>query len=232
MIFAGNWKMNKGPKETREFLLEFLERIEANAQKDYLLFAPATNLYLCADMLKSTSVGWGAQNCYFEASGAFTGEISPQVLQEMGATHCLVGHSERRQIFNESDEILAKKASALQNFGIIPVYCVGETLEEREAGKTLEVVMGQLHAASLDGDFLIAYEPVWAIGTGKVASPEQAQEVHAEIRKEYSQKLLYGGSVKPENAAELAAQNDIDGFLIGGASLKVESFIAISQNSK
>jgi triosephosphate isomerase len=196
--------------------------------------------------LKSSGIGFGAQNCHFEAKGAFTGENSPAIIGEIGCTHALVGHSERRALFHESDHETGRKVRALQTFGVIPMLCVGETLGEREAGQTDSVIIRQLEAGlaeRLPGQkIVLAYEPVWAIGTGRVATPDQANAAHLSLRlalariagEDYAQStsIVYGGSVKPENAAEIARQPEVDGFLVGGASLDVASFLSLCQTEK
>ncbi|MEZ4871528.1 MAG: triose-phosphate isomerase [Bdellovibrionales bacterium] len=240
---AGNWKLNKGPKEALEFLYEFKEIVPENKLNQFILFLPALTLGAVAKSLAETELGWGGQNVFFEDEGAFTGENSAAVLRELGASYCLVGHSERRQIFGETDDWMAKKVALLQNHQIIPMLCVGETLEQRKAGQTIEVITNQLRAglkeADLSGQLAFAYEPVWAIGTGEVATPEMAEEAHAALRTELKKlsgtsgtdfPILYGGSVKPENSKELSVQPNIDGFLVGGASLKPQSFFDIYKN--
>lgn len=240
---AGNWKMNKSPKETREFLKSF----HPSTQKEVVIFVPALVLSAALDVVaagsaatglgKSAQVKIGIQNFHFEKKGAFTGETSPEVAHSMGATWALVGHSERRSLFHETDEDTKKKVALGLECGLSIMLCVGETLSERESGRTNEVVERQLAAAlgaSMDWSRIaIAYEPVWAIGTGKVATPEQASETHTHIRLWLKQNfgdavsentsILYGGSAKPENFLEIAAKPNIDGFLIGGASLDVAS---------
>lgn len=243
MIVAGNWKLNKNPDETRAFFSSLVEKLDALSGVTLAFFPPAVDIAAAKESLKGAPIYLGGQNCFYENEGAFTGETSPKTLFDMGCTHCLVGHSERRQIFNESDEWIAKKIKACQDAGLTPVLCIGETLEQRESGQTKEVALGQLQKGLELVDWKkplwVAYEPVWAIGTGKVATPGQAEEVHADIRRFLDEKLgqedsqvvpiLYGGSVKPGNAAELGSQAHIDGFLVGGASLKVESIIGIAQ---
>jgi triosephosphate isomerase len=248
---AANWKMHKNPRDTRDYFAAFLPKLEASgAARDpsfrkIIFFVPALNLHAAAESLKGTHVGWGAQNAHWESKGAFTGENSPQVLAELATPYVLVGHSERRALFGETDEQTGLKVKALQALGITPMLCVGETLEEREAGKTNEVIVRQLNAGLAHRDttkrILVAYEPVWAIGTGKVASPEQANEAHAVLRKALASlgqaladatPILYGGSVKPDNSAEIAKQPEIDGFLVGGASLESDSFLALCQTPK
>ena len=242
---AGNWKLNKGPNEAVEFIYEFKEMASTEDMEKFILFLPALTLGSVANTLTQENMLWGGQNVYFETSGAFTGENSAKVLKELGATHCLVGHSERRQLFGETDEWMAKKVRVLQDNDIEPMLCVGETLEQREAGKTIEVISHQLAKGleNLDREkpFSIAYEPVWAIGTGKVATPEIAEEAHCALReklqsivdqdKAKNTSILYGGSVKPDNAKELGDKPNIDGFLVGGASLDPQSFFNIFVNA-
>ena len=199
---------------------------------------PSVWLDAVAERLRESAVRLGAQNVHPEGSGAFTGEVSPPMLRDLGVHYVVVGHSERRQLFGETSAFVAEKVRAAQAAGLVPILCVGETLDEREAGDAEATVLDQL-AASLDGvdtaDLVVAYEPVWAIGTGKTATPEQAQAMHAAIRQSLAGRfeggdaieILYGGSVKPGNAAELFAQPDLDGALVGGASLDAESFAAI-----
>lgn len=241
-ICAANWKMNKSPREAREFVEKFLPNARRlmKANLRVVIFPPAIDILAIRDMLEKTCVQWGAQNCYFELKGAFTGETSPQVVVDLGASYILIGHSERRQIFGEKDELLAKKVKAVQQLGVIPMLCIGELLEQRERGETNAVVRTQLQKGLSGVDFnkplAIAYEPVWAIGTGKVATSEQVRETHAEVRSllhEFGGKaadnipILYGGSVKPENVEELGSIKDVDGFLVGGASLDPDSFAKI-----
>lgn len=244
-IIAGNWKMFKTVKESVEFINGLHKELSAspeNAAVEVLVFPPFTSLYTVKDL--SDRIKTGAQNLHFQEGGAFTGEISPLMLEGV-VDYVLIGHSERREIFKEVDSDLNKKIKTALNHGFTPVLCIGESLEEREAGKTFAKVENQLDQ-DLEGlspqdleKIVIAYEPIWAIGTGKVATPEQAQEVHAFIRQILKEKfnapeslrILYGGSVKPDNSYELLSQNDINGVLVGGASLKVENFFAIIQNS-
>lgn len=238
VICAGNWKMNKGPKAADEFLNVFLEQVPKDSEKDFIIFPQSLILAQVAQRLKGTAVGFGAQNCYFEKLGAFTGETSPEVLKELGAGFCLVGHSERRQIFKEADEELSRKVRALQDQDIIPVLCIGETLDQRTTGKTNAILDVQLSVGlkslATGKDFWIAYEPVWAIGTGVVAEVAQVAETHEFIHKKLEAlvgprakqvKILYGGSVKPDNAKALAKVDYVDGFLIGGASLDPKNFL-------
>lgn len=231
--------MNKSPSEAAAYVRELKEKAKPDEQKHLVILPPALIAFEVANSLKGSSIGWGGQNSYFEKSGAFTGENSPQVLKEMGAQYCLVGHSERRQLFAEPDDMIAKKVQALQSFGITPILCVGETLDDRRWNRTQEVIVRQtkqgLQAADPSKPLWLAYEPVWAIGTGEVATPVQVEEAHSMLRqtlKEWSHlsdstPILYGGSVKPDNARSIAALNHVQGFLIGGASLKVDDFLNV-----
>ncbi len=243
-IVAANWKMYKTPNETEKFLKEFLPMQKSFSTKiQNVFFIPAMNLSVAAALLNGTNIFWGAQNIHFESEGAFTGENSPKVLKEMGAQVCLVGHSERRSLFSETDDLCARKMKSAQGLGLAPMLCVGESLDERKSGKTFQVITEQLKNSLklLDAQkkFSIAYEPVWAIGTGQVATSKEAGEAHLILRKALNEligeslaeaaPILYGGSVKPENALELSNEDQIDGFLIGGASLKTESLAQISQ---
>lgn len=242
-LVAGNWKMN-GRLNANTGLLTSLQLAAANAQWacQVSVCVPYPYLTQARAILGNSSVTWGAQDVSEHDSGAYTGEVSAEMLRDFHCTHVLVGHSERRALYGESDQVVAAKFAAALKADLVPILCVGETLEEREAGVTGEVVTRQLDAvlarsgvAAL-GKAVVAYEPVWAIGTGKTASPQQAQEVHALIRKRVATedgaiagglRILYGGSVKAGNAAELFAMPDIDGGLIGGASLVAADFIAI-----
>jgi triosephosphate isomerase len=243
-LVVGNWKMN-GSLEGNRSLIEGIKAGIASVQHAAVAVCPPF-IYLpqVSELLKGTVIGWGAQNLSQEAPGAFTGEIAASMLVDFNCKYVIVGHSERRALYGESDELVANKFAIAQSTGLIPILCVGETLEQREAGETENVVMRQLKAViDLQGvtalaKAVIAYEPVWAIGTGKTATPEQAQEVHAFIRAKVAEhdakiaqqvQILYGGSVKGSNAAELFAMKDIDGGLIGGASLKAEDFLTICQ---
>jgi len=240
-LIAGNWKMNKTPTDGVSLVKEIAQGIGRQTEVDVLVCPPFTALESVGRALEETNVKLGAQNMHFESSGAFTGEVSAPMLRDLFVTHVILGHSERRALFGEDDQLINQKVLAALNTELRPVFCVGETLEEREAGDTLKVVQTQLEAG-LKGvsneqaaSVILAYEPVWAIGTGKVATSDQAQEVHAFIRgllkklfgDTVSQKvrILYGGSMKPANAPELLAQKDIDGGLIGGASLEARSFV-------
>jgi triosephosphate isomerase len=241
-LVAGNWKMHGSRAGNAELVRHLLDMLGPEARAEVLLCPPFVYLWETGRLLKDTDVALGAQSVCAEAQGAFTGEVSGAMLRDVGCRYVLVGHSERRQLFGESDALVARKFVAAQAHGLVPVLCVGETLEEREGGKTNEVVARQLEAvltvsgvASL-GRAVIAYEPVWAIGTGRTASPEQAQEVHGMIRARVaaldvtisaSVRILYGGSVKASNARELFAMADIDGGLVGGASLNADEFAQI-----
>lgn len=241
-LVAGNWKMN-GSLEVNQQLLEGVKAgVEAGVKAKVVVCPPAVYLAQAADVLANSDVSWGGQNLCAEKSGAFTGETSAGMLLDVKCEYVIVGHSERRALYGETDEMVADKYAAALAAGLIPILCVGELLEERESGDTEAVVARQLDAvlaksgAAGLGAGVVAYEPVWAIGTGKTASPQQAQDVHAFIRQRVSAQdagvadklqILYGGSVKPDNAVELFAMADIDGGLIGGASLDAEGFLAI-----
>ncbi len=241
-LIAGNWKMNLD-RETAVSLARGVGAAVGDGQVDVLICPTFVHLDPVATAIKGSDVSMGSQDVYFEANGAFTGETSTEMLTDIGCQFVILGHSERRNVIGETDSLISKKVHATLAAGLTPVLCVGELLEQREAGKTLEVVKSQIEG-SLEGisaeqmaKIVIAYEPVWAIGTGKTATPEQAQEVHADLRKlladRYNQeladtvRLLYGGSVKPQNASDLMACPDIDGALVGGASMKADSFAAI-----
>lgn len=230
-MFMANWKMNLTPVEAIIFLDEFLPQVkELATESDIVICAPFVFLTEMAKKLDNSPVNLGCQNIYFEKEGAFTGETSIDMVKST-CDYVIVGHSERRHVFNESDDTVAKKTKTVLDGGLIPVLCVGELLGEREAGKAEEVVGRQLKAVELMLGKLpniIAYEPVWAIGTGKTATPEDAQAMHAFIRKKApNATILYGGSVKPENVDVLMAQPDINGVLVGGASLNPHSFVRI-----
>ncbi|MHC4442961.1 MAG: triose-phosphate isomerase [Planctomycetota bacterium] len=242
---AGNWKMNMTLTEARALIEGIISRMPKGAEIDVGFFPPFVLLFPLADILQGKPVRLGAQNCYFEPKGAFTGEISPGLIKDSGATVVIIGHSERRHIFGETNDLLAKKVMAALKAGLEVIYCVGETLEERQADKTEAVLLRQLHEVlgsdvSLD-KVTIAYEPVWAIGTGQTATPAQAQEaqrfIRQEIKKLYNAqtaetlRIQYGGSVKAGNARELMAQPDVDGALVGGASLKVDEFVGIIEGA-
>lgn len=240
-LVAGNWKLNGTLEEARALAQGIRDAYDKSPWSDVevVLGPVATALHTVVGIVDGTPIGVAGQNTHSETSGAYTGELSPTLLKDVGCTHCIIGHSERRTLFGETDEGVNKKAAVLKAAGLTPIVCVGESLEQREAGKTLEVVLAQVEAGlkgiDLDG-VVLAYEPIWAIGTGKTASPEDAQEVHAAIRGQLREsrgpvadtlRILYGGSVKPANAASLLGQSDIDGALVGGASLKAETFTPI-----
>jgi triosephosphate isomerase (TIM) len=225
MLIAGNWKMYKGPAEAAEFCLGLREQ-ELDGI-DVVVCPPYLSLTVAVQLLAGTEIAVAAQNVHWEDEGAYTGEISARMLREVGVYGTIVGHSERRQYFGESDETVGKRVHTALQAGLFVIACVGETEEERETGQTEAVLRRQLSVLEPDDNLVVAYEPVWAIGTGKTATPETAQEAHAFIKSLLNVPVLYGGSVKPENAAELLAQADLDGALVGGASLDLESFTAI-----
>jgi triosephosphate isomerase (TIM) len=242
-IFAGNWKMYKTYNEAVDLVQSIIKDLGNAGNKEVVVFPPAVYLRDLVQLCRKSKIDAGIQNIYFEKEGAFTGEISPVMAKDTGVRYALIGHSERRHIFHESNDDVNKKVKAALEIGLEPVVCVGELLEEREAGKSEDVVKQQIESAFKDIDaklmsrIIIAYEPVWAIGTGKVATPEIADSMHGSIRNTVKRKyndavsdsisILYGGSVKPENIAELYAKDNIDGVLVGGASLKSKSFLDI-----
>jgi triosephosphate isomerase len=244
-FIAGNWKMNTSRKSAVALASELVERIGSLESVDLAVCPPSVYLSDVAAAIRGSRIQLGAQNMFYENDGAFTGEVSGQMLKDVGCRHVILGHSERRHVIGESDEVINRKVLKALADGLGVIFCVGELLEERKAGKTLEVVRRQVRIG-LEGvsrqqaaAVTIAYEPVWAIGTGLTASPQQAQEVHAMIRDLLAQaydrplaetvRIQYGGSVKPSNAADLLNQPDVDGALVGGASLKAEDFAAIVQ---
>jgi triosephosphate isomerase (TIM) len=227
MLIAGNWKMYKGAVETAVFCHALIDRLGDLEGVDVAVCPPFTSLPVAVQSLAGTDIAVAAQNVHWDEEGAFTGEVSAPMLRELGVYGAIVGHSERRQYFGETDEAVAKRARAALEAGLSVIACVGETEEERERGETEGVLRRQLSVLEADDSLVVAYEPVWAIGTGKTATPEIAQEAHAFVKSLLDVPVLYGGSVKPENAAELLAQPDVDGALVGGASLDVESFAAI-----
>ena len=246
-LVMGNWKMHGGIAEARALATAIREGLKRPRGVEVAVCPPYTSLAAVAEVLAGSPIAWGGQNCHWEDKGAFTGEIAPGMLAELGCRYVLLGHSERRHIFRETDEEINRKVVAALRHQLVPLLCVGETEEERRQGLTFTVVEGQLRAGwvglSADdiGRGILAYEPVWAIGTGVNATPAQAAEVHGYLRglvselasKEIAQSLriLYGGSVKPDNAAELTQEPDIDGSLVGGASLQPQSFITIAKKS-
>jgi triosephosphate isomerase len=225
MLIAGNWKMYKGPAETAEFCLGLREQELEGV--DIVVCPPYVSLAVAVQLLAGTEIAVAAQNVHWEDEGAFTGEVSARMLREVGVYGTIVGHSERRQYFGESDETVAKRVHTALDAGLFVIACIGETEDERERGETEAVLRRQLSVLEQDDNLVVAYEPVWAIGTGKTATPATAQEAHAFIKSQLDVPILYGGSVKPDNAAELLAQADVDGALVGGASLDLESFTAI-----
>jgi triosephosphate isomerase (TIM) len=224
-LIAGNWKMYKGPGAAAEFCLGLRE--EDLEGVDVVVAPPFVSLAVAVQLLAGTEIAVAAQNVHWEEEGAYTGEISPAMLLELGVYGAIVGHSERRQYFGENDENVRKRAHGALAAGMFVIGCVGETEEERERGDTESVLQRQVSAFEADDNLVLAYEPVWAIGTGKTATPEIAEEAHAFIKSLLDVPVLYGGSVKPDNAAVLLSQPDVDGALVGGASLELESFIAI-----
>jgi triosephosphate isomerase len=241
-IVAGNWKLHGSRSENERLLEEIAAKLPARSAAQCIVCPPFVYLQEVARQIRGTTIQLGAQDVCAEAQGAFTGEVSAAMLKDVGCEHVIVGHSERRLIYRESDQLVARKFAAAQSKGLIPTLCVGEQLAEREADRTRDVVARQLDAVlelcGVDAfaNAVIAYEPVWAIGTGRNATPEQAQEVHAFIRDRIASRnariaaetrILYGGSCKAGNAAEIFAMPDVDGGLIGGASLKADEFLAI-----
>jgi triosephosphate isomerase (TIM) len=225
VLIAGNWKMFKGAGETAEFCLALRDADLGDA--DVVVCPPYVSLAVAVQLLARTEIAVAAQNVHWEAEGAYTGEVSAPMLRELGVYGAIVGHSERRQYFGETDDGVATRARAALEAGLEVIACVGETEEERERGETEDVLRRQVSVLPSDDGLLIAYEPVWAIGTGKTATPEIAQRAHAFIKTVLDRPVLYGGSVKPDNAADLLAQPDVDGALVGGASLDLDSFRAI-----
>ena len=247
-MMAANWKMNKTVREAQEYTAALLPRAADAEGVDVVVFAPFTSLPEVARMSQDSAVMAGAQNFFHEDSGAFTGEVSAPMLLDVGASAVIVGHSERRELFGETDEMVARKTRRAVEARLLPVVCVGETKEERDAGNMWEKVSGQVRRMmeELDGpvgeSIVFAYEPIWAIGTGETATPEDAQEAIGKIRDLLKElegddfaeavRILYGGSVKPNNAAEIMAQRDVDGALVGGASLEVESFMELVEAAR
>ena len=242
-LIAANWKMYKNTDQTRDFFRDFLALVANHDRDEIVVCPPYIDLCAAVEAAKGANVAIGAQNLHWEQEGAYTGEISSSMLFAVGCTHVIIGHSERRQYFGETDDIVNLKLKAALEAGLTPIVCVGEVLEEREAGLTEDVLRRQclraFHAVSTKkaGKLVVAYEPVWAIGTGKTATPQLAAESHSLIRGEATKafgeqfannlRILYGGSVKPENAKTLMAEEEIDGALVGGASLDPKSFAAI-----
>jgi triosephosphate isomerase len=233
VLIAGNWKMFKGSSEATEFCAALRDRESELEGTDVVVCPPYTSLHHAVAVLAGTSVAVFAQNVHWASEGPFTGEVSPAMLRELGVTGAIVAHSERRQLFAETDETAALRVEGALDGGLSVIACVGETEGEREAGETESVLSRQVEALRtvVDEDHLdrlaIAYEPVWAIGTGRTATPDQAEDAHALIKRLLDVPVLYGGSVKQDNAAELLAQTNVDGALVGGASLELDSFLAI-----
>jgi len=242
-VLAANWKMYKTPDETRDYFREFLPLVASHDRDEIVVCPPYTDVATALETADGSNVAIGVQNVHWKADGAYTGEISAPMLLCLGVTHVIIGHSERRQYFGETDDTVNLRLKTALESGLTPICCVGEVLQEREAGLTDDVLRRQcvraFHAISAKkaAKMIVAYEPVWAIGTGKTATPELAAEAHAVIRREASEifgeefagklRILYGGSVKPENATALMSQEEIDGALVGGASLDPKSFAAI-----
>jgi len=242
---AGNWKMNKTAAEAQQLVKDLIPGLSGLDSIDRVVCPPFTALYPLAELLKGTGIGLGAQNLFWEASGAYTAEVAPAMVAEL-CEYVIIGHSERRQYFGETDETVNKRVKAALEIGLNPIVCIGETLEENQAGKTAEIVSRQVRGGLADltpedgAILVVAYEPVWAIGTGLAATPEDANAIHRDVvRKSLADlfgedvaqgiRIQYGGSVKPDNAVDFFAQSDIDGALVGGASLKADSFIAIAK---
>jgi triosephosphate isomerase len=243
-IIGGNWKMNRGtPSDTAEMLKKLIPSVKKTDTVDIVIAPPFTALVSAVEITKKSNIKIGAQNMYFEEVGAYTGEISPLFLKELGVEYVILGHSERRVIFKESDELINKKLKKALSMKLNPIVCIGEHLEDREAGKTKEIIHNQINNTFINlskEDLIktvIAYEPIWAIGTGKTATPEQAEEIHLFIREILELKydsetanairIQYGGSIKPDNARELFEKENIDGGLVGGASLEANSLLTI-----
>lgn len=235
-LIAANWKMNKTIAETMDFVNVVLPSVKDVRDADIVIAPPFTSLFAAAEKMIGSNVKLSAQNVFYEEKGAYTGEISPGMLKDAGCDYAIIGHSERRQYFHETDDVVNRKIKAARKNGLNVIFCIGETLSQREAGKTFEVLGTQITNGLKDvpaQGIVVAYEPVWAIGTGKTATPDQAQEAHNYIRKELGKlygeaadsiQILYGGSVTPENVDSLMACADVDGALVGGASLKPDSF--------
>jgi len=244
-IIAGNWKMQKTKDEALELIKGLIESNSQVKDREIIVCPPSLYTDAAVQNAKGSNIQVGVQNCYFEPKGAFTGELAVNMIKSVGASHVIIGHSERRQYFGETDESVNKKTKAVLAEGLTPIVCIGETLEQRESNETFRVIEKQIKEGLRELEIgywklvIVAYEPVWAIGTGKTATPAQAQEVHAYIRKLLAEgwntevansvRILYGGSMKPDNVSELMQQPDIDGGLVGGAALKVDSFTKIIQ---
>ena len=247
-VIAGNWKMYKTNKEAVEVLTQLKDLTKDVSTVDIVIGAPFTCLSDAVKAVKGSNVKIAAENVYPKEEGAYTGEVSPKMLKDIGVEYVILGHSERREYFGETDEFINQKVKAVLEYGMTPIFCIGEKIEDRESGKTLDVNTRQIKGGLADlsqeeaKKVIVAYEPVWAIGTGKTATPEMAQETHKEIRnvltemfgKDVAEEITiqYGGSMKPENAKDLLSQADIDGGLVGGASLKADSFFEIIKAGK
>ena len=227
MLIAANWKMYKTASETGEFCRALRDALSDLDGVEVAVCPPFTGLAPAVQALADTEIAVAAQNVHWEPEGAYTGEISASMLVDLGVYGAIVGHSERRQYFGDTDEAVGRRATAALGAGLSVIACVGELEEEREGGQTEDVLRRQLAPLEAHDNLVVAYEPVWAIGTGKTATPELAQDAHAYVKSLLDVPVLYGGSVKPENAAELLAQPDVDGALVGGASLEVDSFVTI-----
>jgi triosephosphate isomerase len=239
-IIAANWKLFKTPAETRTYFQDFLTKVSVRDDRQLVFFPPATSLESASQSIKSTFLKWGAQNCCVELQGAFTGEISARVVKELGGDFILLGHSERRALFGETSSLISQKVKAVQALGLTTMLCIGETLEQRKSGQTDSVLKSQLQESLGNADrskpLVVAYEPVWSIGTGVVASLEQIEQAHQSVEKflkdlDFKQEIpiLYGGSVKPENVGDISRVPRVSGFLVGGASLEVDSFKKICE---
>jgi len=242
-IIAGNWKMHKTTSEAKALASGIVQQVQEVREVQIVLCPPFTALGSVSELIKGSNVELGGQNCHHESKGAFTGEVAPEFLKDLGCAYVIIGHSERRQYFKEDDQLLNRKLKKAMAVGLVPIFCIGETLEERNKEQTFDVLRKQvtngLSGIGLDDParFVVAYEPVWAIGTGVTATPDQAQEAHRYVRdllaglwgSDAAEKvrIQYGGSVKPDNVDELMAQPDIDGALVGGASLEAEPFMRI-----
>lgn len=247
-LLAANWKMHLGPPEAWALITALRDDIERDAtsllrDRETMIAPPAILIPAVAEALKASPIKVGAQNMYCEEKGAFTGEISPLMLRAFGVTHVIVGHSERRHIFGENDDLIGKKVRAALSHGLVPILCIGETKQEHDAGRAVEIVLRQMEGALGEltpeqvRGVVMAYEPLWAIGTGRTATPEQAESIHGAVRAAFGQRfgradaqkarILYGGSVNDEDVDSLISKPDIDGALVGGASLKAESFLPI-----
>jgi len=242
-VIAGNWKMHNTISEALDLVRGVKSQVEGVTDVEIIVSPVYTALASVAAELKGSNINVASQNIFWEEKGAFTGEIAPNMITDAGCTHAIIGHSERRQYFGETDETVNKRVKAALAAGLVPILCVGETLQERDAGNTISVVGTQLKGGLVDisaedmAKIIVAYEPVWAIGTGKTATPDMAEDVHKQIRSIVAEisdaaiadgmRILYGGSVKPENVDELMAQPDIDGALVGGAALKADSFVRL-----